>query len=534
MEILDKQAIGFHTLVQMILEHGVLNVGFAIETEIDARRAIKEYLDDIESGFDGIITLGNGDRIKCLEPELNYELIGAKPSTIEDTQGEGDGPGEEQAAPEEVAEEVAPETAQEEEAVEPPTLIEERGVLISHQKVMSLIRQHGYRNNGRTVKPSGSSQVSRGFSYLKDRDFLILGEQRGLLRSFYDEDDEKFTFRFEENQQVEEVPLTEEQERVKLTSVLVQMETMFNMGVKPPDEDDEDEDEDDEFDREVIIRRAAASVAITPKAIYEFVRSKLTTVQANELTERLFKLTTLVKTCDRLGQTAVYEDLALQLAAVMKEQAAAVAGYNIKIPVDTVKYFVDFVDERTIKYTGLDKFPRVIPVQPAAKIQDAKNLGIFDTFHILFVDYTGQAEIKTNQQKIRERDPIVFGAFDFLPGMLFYITDWIDEYCDLTLEQMVNALKKDDPEFQLNEVQTIDQAYIDSVIDDVNRRHLRLKITNPRNYKRLIEKEEEEREEREAKAAEQRLELEKQLPERKEDPKTWIMNLLNGLGALLR
>jgi hypothetical protein len=63
----------------------------------------------------------------------------------------------------------------------------------------------------------------------------------------------------------------------------------------------------------------------------------------------------------------------------------------------------------------------------------------------VFTDYTG----KTRKQVEKERqakDPIVFGAFlneesRTVIDRFYYLGDWEDEYCNLTLDKMVNETK---------------------------------------------------------------------------------------------
>ena len=46
----------------------------------------------------------------------------------------------------------------------------------------------------------------------------------------------------------------------------------------------------------------------------------------------------------------------------------------------------------------------------------------------------------TPAEEIKKRDPIVFGVIAG-SNKLYYITDWVDEYCDLTLAKFVDTLK---------------------------------------------------------------------------------------------
>ena len=46
---------------------------------------------------------------------------------------------------------------------------------------------------------------------------------------------------------------------------------------------------------------------------------------------------------------------------------------------------------------------------------------------------------KVEREEAKRKDPILFGV---LAGSrkLYYITDWVDEYCDLSLEKFVDTI----------------------------------------------------------------------------------------------
>ena len=81
------------------------------------------------------------------------------------------------------------------------------------------------------------------------------------------------------------------------------------------------------------------------------------------------------------------------------------------------------------------------------KIAEASE--VFDQLYIVFTDYT-KKESKRVAKERRDKDPIVFGAFldketaesksskdIYVEDRLFFVCDWVDEKCDLTLEQIV-------------------------------------------------------------------------------------------------
>jgi len=239
---------------------------------------------------------------------------------------------------------------------------------------------------------------------------------------------------------------------------------------------------------------------VPPKVFFKFIKSKLGEVEQEALKLRLNKLKRLVVSAEDLGQQALFEQLSLQLSIALKEQEAAACGYSRRIPKEVIDRFIKRgMTGKVIKFSTLDKFPRTIPANVAKKIKTCQDTLIFDTFHILFIDYTGEKELKTNKEKIREKDPILFGAFSFAPDTLYYILDWVDPYCDLTLSKLLEEIQIDDPTFELELVPEVDDEYLKSIVTEVKNRHDRLANTKPSNYKDLMVEEDQAKVERKAK-----------------------------------
>ena len=73
-----------------------------------------------------------------------------------------------------------------------------------------------------------------------------------------------------------------------------------------------------------------------------------------------------------------------------------------------------------------------------------KTRGIFDEFYVVFTDYTGKEERKVEKER-RDKDPILFGVFKNntnVADRFYFLGDWVDEYCDLTLDKMVEQYKE--------------------------------------------------------------------------------------------
>ena len=164
----------------------------------------------------------------------------------------------------------------------------------------------------------------------------------------------------------------------------------------------------------------------------------------NGYVNRVEKYLVAIHNAKIVGQDALAEKLSREMLANKYESFLAAEGYYYVV---TEKQVVDFVNksERGISLDYMKNFIRPIPDEVVAKIAEADKLEVFDNYVIMHYDPKGKNKQDTAKEEAKKRDPIVFGV---IAGStkLYYITDWIDEYCDLTLEKFVDTLKitKDD------------------------------------------------------------------------------------------
>ena len=142
--------------------------------------------------------------------------------------------------------------------------------------------------------------------------------------------------------------------------------------------------------------------------------------------------------------------LAYAYSVISKERELLDLGINIYVMKDDIEEFIKNVSDKVVKVIELEKYPRSIPDEVAEKIQLLREKDIFDRFYVVFTDYTGEVEKQVEVEK-RRKDPIIFGAFEQkLEGVwdildrFYYIADWEDEYCDLTLDKMIAEYKATD------------------------------------------------------------------------------------------
>ena len=171
----------------------------------------------------------------------------------------------------------------------------------------------------------------------------------------------------------------------------------------------------------------------------------------NGYVNRVEKYLTAIHNAKIIGQDALAEKLSREMLANKYESFLAAEGYYYVV---TEQQVVDFVkkSERGISLDYMKNFIRPIPDEVVAKIAEADKLEVFDNYVIMHYDPKGKARQDTAKEEAKKRDPIVFGV---IAGStkLYYITDWIDEYCDLTLEKFVDTLKIEKDDLVIDEIE---------------------------------------------------------------------------------
>ena len=177
----------------------------------------------------------------------------------------------------------------------------------------------------------------------------------------------------------------------------------------------------------------------------------------------------MLKRFEVTGQTEAAKKAVMTAKLLRKELELFDRGVTQWVHIDDVtKYYHSMTDEnrRPLKLIEIHNFPRLIPENIVDRWLEVKDL--FDVGYVLFTDYTEKTEKqdtaastmgKTSTQKEvekkrKEKDPILFGAIRVdstrtsmesnTYEKLYFIGDWIDEYCDLTFDKLVERLTEDE------------------------------------------------------------------------------------------
>lgn len=180
--------------------------------------------------------------------------------------------------------------------------------------------------------------------------------------------------------------------------------------------------------------------------------------QQNEIVDNL---TEIKENAESLNQQRLILEAEIKLENTKKEIEAIKHGYDKYVLEDYVNQLIEALKTkdggRQLAFSNLENYPRVIPQKNAELIEQAKKY--FDNIYIL---YTAKKE-EIEKEKLA-KDPIAFGVVKyksddqnmqklsintFESDHMFFITDWVDEYCDLTLDKLVQLSKE---ELQKNDI----------------------------------------------------------------------------------
>lgn len=202
---------------------------------------------------------------------------------------------------------------------------------------------------------------------------------------------------------------------------------------------------------------------IGAKLYFSYVKSKMGKTEKERFKKNAQKLQTLIKQANDINQIGLAEQLGKRLQVIVAEMEMSIYGIDKWVDQFHIYKFKEAVKDRTIDFVSIKNFPRIIPNSVSRKITKLQKAGIFDEFWILFNNPKKEV-VKTIEQ---EKDPIVFGRLLSMPDRYYFVADWVDEYCDLTLDQFVEEIKKIDKDYLPTELPEIDEAFIKTTVRDV-------------------------------------------------------------------
>lgn len=182
---------------------------------------------------------------------------------------------------------------------------------------------------------------------------------------------------------------------------------------------------------------------VATMAIPDFFKSVQNSAEEIQIVEaRLTGYLKALRDAEHNRQTALHEKISQDILAVRAETQLHAIGLSRYISEETL---VDFVKKcpKGLRLDYIRNFMRVIPEDVATKKTQCDAVGAFDNYAILHYDPEAKSWAQTEQEKkeeeARKRDPILFGL---IAGRrrLYFVGDWVDDQCNLTLEQIAELL----------------------------------------------------------------------------------------------
>lgn len=177
-------------------------------------------------------------------------------------------------------------------------------------------------------------------------------------------------------------------------------------------------------------------------SVEEFFKSvKNSAEELKVISERAAGYESAIVRAKQGGQRALLEQLAHALVAVRAETQLLAMGLPKFLEEATVVEFAKKAS-KGLRLDWVANYTSVIP-EPLLNLKvtaDARFL--FDNYVVLHFDPGAKSWAETHEEKERRKDPILFGVMQGR-RRLYYIGDWVNEFCDLTMDQIADTMGKD-------------------------------------------------------------------------------------------
>jgi len=182
---------------------------------------------------------------------------------------------------------------------------------------------------------------------------------------------------------------------------------------------------------------------IDPDKVLEFfknIKSNITELTYDEKT--IDKYIKIIENAKKTGQVALIENLIRKKDVLLLE--SILIKSNIKTYINEeliIEFYSKFntYKNKQLKLTWVKNFNRLIPDDVIVEKLKADNLKVFDNYVVLHYDKNNDQTKLTKKEIEKLKDPILFGVIKG-SSKLYFIGDWEDEHCDLTLDKLLEKM----------------------------------------------------------------------------------------------
>lgn len=192
------------------------------------------------------------------------------------------------------------------------------------------------------------------------------------------------------------------------------------------------------------------SAVFEAKDYFDIIKSSRIDLTKNDIENTLKILVGEYENATSINQTKMANRLKFYIASTMKHLNLVGTKYSTFVESTMISEYINKVQPRnSVKIVELERYCRIIPKENSQLIQDAIKGDYFDEILILYTDLTGERNETAEEKAIiaRNKDPIAFGIhrdkeLEISNPKFFVITDWVDEWCDLSFDKLIGECVK--------------------------------------------------------------------------------------------
>ena len=188
---------------------------------------------------------------------------------------------------------------------------------------------------------------------------------------------------------------------------------------------------------------------ITPDEFFNIIKKEQEEITDDYLNEYYTNVKKMIEKFKITKQWSSLRELVFFHDCIKRERKLIKLGFNKVVYKKTIEEFKTLAPNGII-FVDMKDYTRDIPDDIVEKIKLTNN--IFTDYVILATDYTKEMTRKVEEKK-RSKDPIIFGVFyenagndprsrKIINERFYYVGDWVDEFCDLTLNKFIDTLTK--------------------------------------------------------------------------------------------
>ena len=147
------------------------------------------------------------------------------------------------------------------------------------------------------------------------------------------------------------------------------------------------------------------------------------------------EMKSLLKKLEITKQCNVIDEIKQKAIIEAMEHALYNAGFK---QYQTEAALISFIKrvKKGLCLTEIENFDRVIPDEVSKRLATAEELAVFDNYYILHYDPKKGANPYYTEKEPKPKDPVLFGVIRG-SDKLYFIADWIDEFCSLTYKEIL-------------------------------------------------------------------------------------------------